>query len=148
KPGNLMLDRQGQIHVIDFGVARFFEDATITRTGQLVGTPMYMSPEQVTGHLTVDHRSDIYSLGLVLYELLTLRPPIAAATREGILRNIVRKSLPPVSWQNKAIPQDLESIVHKAAARDSDERYGNAGELATDLQNHLDGKQVTANPYR
>jgi serine/threonine protein kinase len=148
KPGNLMLDRQGHIHIIDFGVARFFEDATITQTGQLVGTPMYMSPEQVTGRLTVDHRSDIYSLGLVLYELLTLRPSIAAATREGILRKIVSKSLPPVSWQNKAVPQDLESIVHKAAARDSDERYGNAVELATDLQNYLDGKQVTANPYR
>jgi serine/threonine protein kinase len=75
KPGNLMLDRQGQVHVIDFGVARFFEDATVTQTGQLVGTPMYMSPEQVTGRLAADRRSDLYALGLVLYELLTLRPP-------------------------------------------------------------------------
>jgi serine/threonine protein kinase len=148
KPGNLMLDRQGQIHIIDFGVARFFEDATITQTGQLVGTPMYMSPEQVTGQLTVDHRSDIYSLGLVLHELLTLRPPIVAETREGVLRKIVSKSLPPISWQNKGIPQSLEGIVHKATAKDSDERYRNAVEFAKDLQNYLDGKQVTANPYR
>src|SRR5262245_7611115 len=76
KPENLMLDPKGRVHIIDFGLARFFDDVSITNTGQLIGTPLYMSPEQVTGRLKVDHRSDVYSLGLVLYELLTLRKPI------------------------------------------------------------------------
>jgi serine/threonine protein kinase len=71
KPGNILLDRQGQVHLIDFGLARFFEDATVTGTGSLIGTPLYMSPEQVTGRLKLDRRTDIYSLGLVLYEFRT-----------------------------------------------------------------------------
>ena len=81
------------MHVIDFGVARFFEDQAVTYTGQLVGTPLYMSPEQVTGRGAIDARTDIYSLGLVLYELLTLRPPIEATNRENLLRTIVTKPL-------------------------------------------------------
>src|SRR5437763_5467688 len=76
KPENLMLDPKGRVHLIDFGLARFFDDVSVTNTGQLVGTPLYMSPEQVTGRIKVDHRTDVYSLGLVLYELLTLRTPI------------------------------------------------------------------------
>ncbi len=93
KPENLLLDRQGQVRLIDFGIARFFEDATVTSTGQIVGTPMYMSPEQVTGRLEIDHRTDVYSLGLVLYELLTLGRPVVAPTREGVLRHVVTKAL-------------------------------------------------------
>ncbi len=85
KPENLLLDRQERVHVIDFGLARFFEDVTLTNTGALVGTPLYMSPEQVSGRVVVDHRTDVYSLGMVLYELLTLRRPITAPTREGVL---------------------------------------------------------------
>ena len=114
----------------------------------LVGTPMYMSPEQVTARLNVDHRTDIYSLGLVLYELLTLRPAMLAPTREGVLRNIVTKALAPVSSKNPAVSQDLEGVVHKATARDSDERFQTADEFAADLQNWLDGKSVSARPYR
>lgn len=71
KPENLLLARDGTIHVIDFGLARFVEDVTLTSTGALIGTPMYMSPEQVTGRLEVDHRTDIYSLGLVIYEMFS-----------------------------------------------------------------------------
>lgn len=148
KPENLMLDRSGRIHIIDFGIARFFEDATLTQTGQLVGTPMYMSPEQVTGRLDVDHRTDIYSLGLVLYELLTLQRVITSPSREGVLRMIVTKSLPPVSWQNRAIPQALEGVIHKATAKDPDDRYQSAAELAADLERFLTGGHVTARPYR
>src|SRR3954469_6622522 len=81
KPENLLLDRQGLVHLIDFGLARFFEDVSLTNTGALVGTPMYMSPEQISGHIKIDHRTDVYSLGLVLYELLILRRPMIAATR-------------------------------------------------------------------
>jgi serine/threonine protein kinase len=148
KPENLMLDRQVHVHIVDFGVARFFEDMTVTHTGQLVGTPMYMSPEQVTGRLEVDHRTDIYSLGLVLYELLTLRRPIRSPTREGILRQIVTKSLAPVSGGNRAISRDLEAVVHRAAARDPDDRYLSAADFASDLDRFLGGKIVMAVPYR
>ena len=95
KPQNIMIDQRGGVKVIDFGVARFYDDATITQQGQLVGTPMYMSPEQVAGH-AVDGRSDIYSLGLVMYELLTLRRPLVAPTREAILRGVVTKAMVPL----------------------------------------------------
>jgi hypothetical protein len=148
KPENILLDRQGHVHLIDFGVARFFEDNSLTNTGALVGTPMYMSPEQVTGRINLDPRTDVYSLGMVLFELLTLVRPIASPTREGILRQIVTKALPPASRFNPAIPRDLEGVLHKATAKDPDDRYRTATEFATDLGRWLDGKSVAALPYR
>jgi serine/threonine protein kinase len=148
KPGNLMLDRAGQVRVIDFGLARFFDDATVTQTGQLIGTPMYMSPEQVTGRLELTGKTDVYSLGLVLYELLTLRPPVAAANREDLLRRIVTKPLASVAKRNRSIPPDLAAVIHQATAKDPDDRYATAGAFADDLQRFLDGKPVTAAPYR
>ena len=103
KPENILLDRSGNPYLIDFGLARFFEDATVTQTGALLGTPMYMSPEQVTGRIKLDHRTDIYSLGLVLYEMLTLARPFSSSTREGILRQIMIKAMVPLSWKNRAV---------------------------------------------
>ncbi len=148
KPENILIDRQGRVRLIDFGVARYFEDGTLTNTGALVGTPLYMSPEQATGRLDLDHRTDVYSLGMVLYELLTLARPIAAPTREGVLRQIVTKAMPPASWQNPAIPRDLEGLLHKAIAKDPDDRYQTAADLAADLRRWLDGGPVAALPYR
>jgi serine/threonine protein kinase len=148
KPENILIDRQGRVHLIDFGVAHFFEDASLTNTGALVGTPMYMSPEQVSGHLALDHRTDIYSLGMVLYELLALARPIAAPTREGVLRQIVTKPMSPASWYNPSIPRDLEGVLHKATAKDPDDRYPTASDFAADLRRWLEGKPVTALPYR
>jgi serine/threonine protein kinase len=148
KPENILIDRKGRVHLIDFGIARFLEDVTLTNTGALVGTPMYMSPEQVTGRLDLDHRTDVYSLGMVLYELLTLAPPIPAPTREGVLRQIVTKALPPASRRNPALPRSLEGVLHKATARDPDDRYSTAADLGADLRRWLDGKPVAAPPYR
>jgi serine/threonine protein kinase len=148
KPENLMLDPDGGVHVIDFGLARFFDDLSITNTGQLVGTPLYMSPEQVTGRLKVDHRTDVYSLGLVLYELLALRPAIDHTSRENLLRNIVTKALPPLAARNRAVPKALEAVVHKATHKDAEERYQSAAEFAEDLDRFLAGKPVTAPTYR
>jgi serine/threonine protein kinase len=138
KPENLLLDRQERVHLIDFGLARFFEDVTLTNTGALVGTPLYMSPEQVSGRIVVDSRTDVYSLGMVLYELLTLRRPITAPTREGVLREVATKALPPVSRLNHSVPRDLESVVHKATAKDPDDRYQSALAFAEDLERVLD----------
>ena len=147
KPDNLLLDRGGKVHVIDFGVARFFEDQAVTYTGQLVGTPLYMSPEQVTGRGAIDSRTDIYSLGLVLYELLTLKPPIEATNRENLLRTIVTKPLAPVAWRNQAVPEELARIVHRATQKDPDQRYATAQQLADDLDRFLAAKPVEAPPY-
>jgi hypothetical protein len=107
-----------------------------------------MSPEQVSGRLDVDHRTDVYSLGLVLYEMLTLQRPIEAATREGVLRQVMTKSRPPVSWKNPAVSRNFERVVHKAIAHDPDERYQSASALGADLQNVVDRKPVAAPPYR
>jgi serine/threonine protein kinase len=148
KPDNLLLDRKGKVHLIDFGVARFFDDQAVTMTGQLVGTPLYMSPEQVTGRGVVDARTDVYSLGLVLYELLTLRPAVEATNRENLLRQIVTKPLLPVTWRNSAVPADLERVVHRATQKDPDERYRSAAEFAADLDRYLAGQPVAAPLYR
>src|SRR5262245_22013216 len=148
KPDNLLLGRDGKINLIDFGVARFFDDQAVTYTGQLVGTPLYMSPEQVTGRGAIDARTDIYSLGLVLYEMLALQTPIQCTNRENLLRSIVTKPLPPVSWNNSAVPSDLERIVHRATQKDPDQRYASATDFAADLDRFLAGKPVSAPPYR
>jgi serine/threonine protein kinase len=134
--------------LIDFGLARFYEDVTLTNTGALVGTPMYMSPEQVTGRIELDHRTDIYSLGLVLYEMLTLGRPFSSPTRESMLRQIVTKAMIPLSWKNRAVPRDLESVVHKATAKDPDDRYQSALAFAEDLRCVLSRGSIAARPYR
>lgn len=148
KPDNLLVDKKGAIHIIDFGLARFFEDVTVTHTGQVVGTPMYMSPEQVTGRTEVDHRSDIYSLGLVLFEMLTLRRPIQATSRERVFHYIVTRSLPRLRSKNPAVSVRLESVVHKATARNPDERYQTFAAFAADLGRLLANESVEALPYR
>jgi hypothetical protein len=106
-----------------------------------------MSPEQVTGRGAIDARTDLYSLGLVLYEMLTLRPPIEATNRENLLRTIVTKPLAPVSWRNGSLKNDLERVVHKATQKDPDQRYSKAGQLAADLDRYLTGKPVEAPAY-
>lgn len=148
KPANLIIDPEGRAHLIDFGIARFFDDTTVTKTGTVVGTPMYLPPELLTGRISADHLSDIYSLGLVFYELLTLQRPIEATTREGILREVLTKQLKPVSWLNPGVPRELEGVVHKASSKDPDERYQSAADFALDLKRYIAGKKVEAHPYR
>ncbi len=148
KPENLLLDRTRKVTVIDFGLARFYEDETITYTGQLVGTPLYMSPEQILGGKNITAQSDVYSLGMVLYELLTLEPPIEAPNRESLFRQIVTRPLPPVSWKNPVVSESLTAIVHQALAKDTEDRYRTMAALVDDLQKYLLGKPVAAPPYR
>lgn len=148
KPDNIMLESRGKAWLIDFGLAQIQHELKLTQTGALLGTPLYMSPEQVTGRVSVDHRTDIYSLGLVLYELLALVPPIKGDNRETVLRSIVTKALLPLRELNSSVPIKLESVVHKATDKDPDRRYKTALEFQEDLDAVLDGRPVTAKPYR
>jgi serine/threonine protein kinase len=148
KPDNLLLDRDKKIRLIDFGVARFFDEQSLTYTGQIVGTPIYMSPEQITGQKAIDARTDIYSMALVLYELLALKTPVEAVSRESVFRSIISKPLPPISWVNAAVPAELEAVIHRGAAKDPDARYASAADFAKDLELWLEGAPVSAPPYR
>ena len=111
KPSNLMLAPDGRVSINDFGLARMLEQPGMTMTGEFMGSPLYMSPEQMmAGRMPLDHRTDIYSLGATLYELLTLQPPFPGETRERIIAQIMTKE--PVSLRkvNKRVPLDLETI--------------------------------------
>ncbi len=145
KPSNLLLDAAGKLWITDFGLARVSNTSNLTVSGDMIGTARYMSPEQAAGRMhEVDHRSDIYSLGITLYELLTLHPAFDAATRQELLRAVECDS--PVSPRrlNPSIPTDLETIVLKAIEKNRDDRYASAGELAEDLGHFLGGRPTLA----
>jgi serine/threonine protein kinase/tetratricopeptide (TPR) repeat protein len=145
KPSNLLLDVTGKLWVADFGLARCRADSDLTRSGDLVGTLHYMSPEQALGDTAiVDHRSDIYSLGATLYELLTLRQAVRGKDAVAIVRSLDQEEpYLPRQWDPN-IPLDLETIVLKTMAKSPAERYGTAQELADDLQRFLDGQPIVA----
>jgi WD40 repeat protein/serine/threonine protein kinase/tetratricopeptide (TPR) repeat protein len=145
KPANLLMDVRGKLWITDFGLARLHDDAGLTGTGELLGTIRYMSPEQALGrHDEIDHRTDIYSLGVTLYELLALRPAFAAADRQTVLRQIVSEEPRPPRHGNPAVPAELETIVLKAMAKLPEERYATAQELADDLRRFLDDRPIWA----
>jgi eukaryotic-like serine/threonine-protein kinase len=145
KPSNLILDQQGRIWIADFGLARIETGATMTATGDVLGTLRYMSPEQAMGKRgLLDHRTDIYSLGATLYELLTLTPAHAGENRQEVLRQIETKEPAPLRRLNHAVPVELETIVLKAMAKAPAERYETAQELADDLRRYLDGRPILA----
>ncbi len=145
KPGNLLVDAQGNLWITDFGLAQFQADAGLTQTGDLLGTLRYMSPEQAGGQrVPLDHRTDVYSLGATLYELLTLRPPFDGADRQTLLRQILDEEPRPLRAIVKSIPAELETIVLKAMAKVPAERYGTARELAEDLSRFLEHQPIRA----
>ena len=142
KPSNLLIDRKGVAWVTDFGLARHEDQEGITNTGDIVGTLRYMAPEQFSGESTT--RSDIYSLGLSLYELLALRPAFEES-RHGPLISKKTSSTPPGPRSiNPDIPRDLETITQKASAPNPADRYATAGELANDLRRFLEDRPVLA----
>ena len=146
KPSNLLLDPEGRVWVTDFGLARREDHEDVTRTGDLVGTLRYMAPEQFDG--LTDSRSDICSLGLTLYELLTLTPA-CTETRHGLVIKARTESPPPSPRSaNPSIPVDLDTIVQKAAAIAPADRYQGAAELADDLQRFLDDRPISARRMR
>ena len=145
KPGNLIIDQRGRVWVTDFGLARFREDDRLTRTGDILGTLAYMSPEQASGmHGAVDHRTDIYSLGATLYELLTLQPPFVNVDPKTLRSTISSEEPKAPRRLNKKIPVDLETIVLKAISREPQLRYQSAQEVADDLRRFQDNRPVLA----
>jgi len=142
KPANLLLDGQGVIWIADFGLATALEDDAVTRTGDIVGTLRYMAPERF--HAQVDARSDIYSLGLTLYELLTLQPAFADTDGNRMIHKIAHEEPTCPRKLNAEIPRDLETIVLKAIAREPAHRYQSAAEMAADLECYLDDRTISA----
>ncbi|MFA6015515.1 MAG: serine/threonine-protein kinase [Gallionellaceae bacterium] len=136
KPSNIMVIRDGHVKITDFGIARMESASVRTQTGMVLGSPKYMSPEQVMGKL-IDQRSDIFSLGVMLYEMLAGRPPFMGENVNAIMYQTLNGIPPPPSTLNPAIPDMLNFIVAKALAKSLDDRYQNAKELADDLRDCL-----------
>jgi serine/threonine protein kinase len=132
KPSNILLTKEGQVKVTDFGIARILDATLGTLTGKVFGTARYASPEQVKG-LKVDHRSDLYSLGVVLYEMLTGRPPFLGTDDEVMQQHIRAEPVPP-SQLNEEVPALLETITLRCLEKDRDSRYQGAEELAANLR--------------
>jgi tetratricopeptide (TPR) repeat protein/tRNA A-37 threonylcarbamoyl transferase component Bud32 len=147
KPSNLLLEKSGKLWITDFGLARFQRDASLTRSGDLVGTMRYMSPEQAAGQSAlVDHRTDIYSLGATLYELACLQSAFPEDRGPALLKQIDAADPPRPRQVRADIPPDLETVVLKAMARERDDRYATAQELADDLRCVLEGRPTKAKP--
>ncbi|WP_165223993.1 bifunctional serine/threonine-protein kinase/formylglycine-generating enzyme family protein [Aquisphaera insulae] len=145
KPSNLLIDPRGHLWVSDFGLARLRGGSDLTRTDDIIGTLRYMSPEQSQSRrIPIDHRTDVYSLGLTLYEMLTLEYAFPEEDRARLLRQIAEAEPRPPRRINRRIPRDLETVVLKAIAKDPARRYASAGELAEDLGRFLDGLPVLA----
>src|SRR5262249_41428197 len=147
KPSNIMLDADNRPHLMDFGLAR--RDAgevTMTVDGQVIGTPAYMSPEQARGEAhRVDGRGDVYSLGVILYQLLTGELPFRGNVRM-LLHQVLHDEPRPPRSLNDHVPPDLETIVLKAMAKEPSRRYASARELAEELRRFLKGEPILARP--
>ena len=145
KPANVMVTRDGQVKVMDFGIARIRTDITAPQTSSVIGTPTYLSPEQAQGQ-AVDARSDLYSLGCVLYELLAGSPPFTGDTPVAIAYKQVNETPIPPSERNADVPPRLDAVVMKCLAKNPANRYQSAGELSADLERVKQGQEVEATP--
>ena len=147
KPANIMLDKQGEPQVMDFGLAkRDAGEITMTVEGALLGTPAYMSPEQARGEgHHVDRRADVYALGVILYELLTGERPFRGSMRM-LIEQVIHDDAPSPRKLNSTIPRDLETIVLKCLQKDAKGRYDNCDQLSADLQAWLDHRPISARP--
>jgi eukaryotic-like serine/threonine-protein kinase len=145
KPSNLLIDAKGHLWITDFGLARIKGGLDLTQTDEALGTPRYMSPEQALGRRTpLDGRTDVYSLGATLYEILTLTTPFPGENRLDLLRQITQEEPTPPRRIDPRIPAELETIVLKAMAKVPSDRYATAAEMADDLSRFLDDRPIRA----
>jgi serine/threonine-protein kinase len=147
KPANVMLTRNGEVKVMDFGIARAIDDAqaTMTQASTVMGTAQYLSPEQGRGE-TADGRSDIYGAGCLLYELLTGRPPFRGDTTESVIYQHVRENPVPPSQVDPEVPSGVDAIVLKAMSKNPDNRYATAADMRADILRAIEGQPVRATP--
>ncbi len=150
KPGNLMVSKDGAPVVLDFGLARDEDEAedsaVLTRSGEVFGTPAYMSPEQLSGGRAVDRRTDVYSLGVVLYECLTLARPFQGDSSAALARAIQTAPPPPLRRLNPELPVDLEVVLETALEKDVSRRYASALDLAEELRRVREYEPIRARP--
>ena len=144
KPSNILIDTAGEPHVSDFGLAKRLEaDQSVTHTGAILGTPCYMSPEQAAGSRgDVGPASDVWSLGAILYQMLTGRPPFQAASPMDTLLAVLEADPPVPRSIDRRIDRDIEMVALKSLQKPSDLRYASAGALAADLRAFLAGETV------
>ncbi|MEZ6101162.1 MAG: serine/threonine-protein kinase [Pirellulaceae bacterium] len=144
KPANLLVNTDGKLFVTDFGLARVENTSGMTMTGDVLGTLRYMSPEQAVGGRMLDERTDIYSLGASLYELIGGRPVVSGTDRQEILQALIEKTPTPLNKIRQDIPRDLGTIIHKSIAKDPNERYRSMHEFGSDLRRFVSGEQIKA----
>ena len=142
KPSNLLLDNHGNVWVADFGLAKTAEADDLTHTGDILGTIRYMAPERFSGHC--DARSDVYSLGLTLYELVALRPAYEAPGRHTLMDRVLHEEPERLKKRAPSVPRDLETIIAKATARDPAGRYATAAAMADDLRRFVEDRPIRA----
>ena len=147
KPENLFIEEE-RLVVMDFGLAKYVEGENLTKTNTTLGTPRYMSPEQVNGTKSLNPATDIYSLGVILYEMLCGSYAIKGATPVKIMYNVIKSNITPLRKINKNIAKDLEIICHKATQKMPDERYSTAKDFADDIERFLNGKPIAARPKK
>ncbi|MEZ6117531.1 MAG: serine/threonine-protein kinase [Pirellulaceae bacterium] len=146
KPGNILIDRQGEVWVTDFGLAHLEHDLPVTQSGDLLGTLRYMSPEQAQGSSHVDGRTDIYSLGATLYEMVTGQPAVIAKTRPAMLAAVIEHSPVRPKQICPTLPTELETIILKAMEKSPEDRYQSAADMAEDLRRFQADLPILAKP--
>jgi serine/threonine protein kinase/tetratricopeptide (TPR) repeat protein len=145
KPQNLLLGTDNQLHITDFGLARLLDEPGMTVTGEMLGTPAYMSPEQVAAdRRAIDHRTDIFSLGSTFYELLTGQRPFEGSTRDQVIARICTREPKPPRKINPRIPVDLETICLRAMEKETPRRYKSAADMAADLRRYAENRPILA----